>query len=174
MKSVSRFLSVVTLTVAAGMVMSCAHESVSEYPRQSAIDARRVDATHRLNQQCAMMAASKIDVVVHFDSNSAKITPAAEAQIKQAAAIISSPNFVGSHVAVDGYTDAVGKGPRNANLSYRRAQVVVHELVTKYGIPASLLSAHGLGAANPVATNSTPAGRAANRRVTFAVTATKQ
>lgn len=173
MKSASRFLSVMTLTLAAGMVISCARtESVSDFPHQFMIDARKIEATHRLNQ-CPNTAPTKIDLAVNFDSGSDKLTAAADAQLRKVAAILNDPSFQGSHVTAEGYTDAVGKPSKNTKLSYRRAQAVVHALVEKYGVPASMFSAQGFGAANPVATNSTAAGRAANRRVTFAVSSGK-
>lgn len=173
MKSASRFLSVLTLALAAGTIVSCARTtSVADYPSQSEIPARQIYATHTLKQGYMPMS-SQIDVVVHFDTNSDKLSPKAESEIEQVASIISSPSFAGSHVTVEGYTDAVGKPAKNVKLSYHRALMVVHALVEHFGIPSSMLSAQGFGAANPVATNSTAAGRAANRRVTFAVSSAK-
>ncbi len=54
-------------------------------------------------------------------------------------------------------------------LSQRRAESVVAYLVA-HGIDASLLSAKGFGAENPVEDNKTASGRAANRRVTIQFT----
>jgi OOP family OmpA-OmpF porin len=75
----------------------------------------------------------------------------------------------GKHVIVEGNTDSSGKAARNQDLSYRRALRVMTTLVRKYGIPASQLTAKGYGSSVPVATNSTAAGRAENRRVTFSI-----
>ena len=77
-----------------------------------------------------------------------------------------------THIVVTGYTDNVPIGPElmqqgvmtNQDLSMRRAQTVVNYLVSQ-GVNPALLTAQGLGDADPVASNSTPEGRAQNRRV---------
>jgi OOP family OmpA-OmpF porin len=167
MKSTSKILSIATLAMAAGMVISCAPQTVSDYPHQVEIPARQINPSHRLNT--CPMGVTKIEVVVNFDTASDKLSARGAAQVQKAAAIINDPSFQGSHVTVEGYTDAAGKDAANLDLSYRRALTVMHVLVDQYGVPASMLSAQGFGKANPVATNSTAAGRMANRRVVFMV-----
>jgi chemotaxis protein MotB len=76
------------------------------------------------------------------------------------------------HITVTGYTDNVPIGPElmqqgltsNQDLSMRRAQTVVQYLISQ-GVNPSLLTAQGLGDADPVAPNDTAQGRAQNRRV---------
>jgi OOP family OmpA-OmpF porin len=65
---------------------------------------------------------------------------------------------------VEGHTDSTGKPEYNQRLSERRADTV-RDLLIQYGVPASRLSIKGYGMSNPVADNSTPEGRQANRRV---------
>jgi chemotaxis protein MotB len=80
--------------------------------------------------------------------------------------------FKNTKVVVRGYTDNVSIGPglrregisTNLDLSSRRADNVVDYLVRK-GVDQNLISAQGLGETNPVASNSTPDGRAQNRRI---------
>ncbi len=75
-------------------------------------------------------------------------------------------------LVVNGYTDNAPIGPglaargitSNQVLSQKRAENVATFLVSQ-GVPASQLAARGHGEASPVASNSTPAGRAQNRRV---------
>ena len=75
-------------------------------------------------------------------------------------------------IQVNGYTDNVPIGPglvregitSNLELSQRRADNVMQFLISQ-GVRPSLVSARGLGEADPVASNDTPAGRAQNRRV---------
>jgi outer membrane protein OmpA-like peptidoglycan-associated protein len=174
MKSASRFLSVITLALAAGMVVSCVHtETFSDYPSETEIPARQISATHTLNRWSAPASpSSQIDAVVHFTTGSDKLSAEDEAIVEKVAAFINSPSFTGGHVTVEGYTDAKGKPAKNVKLSYHRALAVVHALEA-HGVSASLLSAQGYGEANPVATNSTGAGRAANRRVTFNVSGSR-
>lgn len=67
------------------------------------------------------------------------------------------------YVRVEGNSDDVGKESSNKRLSEKRAQSVMEFLVTK-GIARQRVSAKGNGSANPVASNKTVDGRAANRR----------
>jgi OOP family OmpA-OmpF porin len=67
-------------------------------------------------------------------------------------------------VVVAGYTDNRGKESLNKRLSQQRAEAVMKYLVNG-GIKSSRLTAKGYGPADPVASNNTAEGRAANRRV---------
>jgi lipid-binding SYLF domain-containing protein len=67
-------------------------------------------------------------------------------------------------VEVDGYTDNVGDKAANEKLSEERANSVVNWLV-EHGVDRSRLTAKGYGESRPMASNSTPEGRAKNRRV---------
>jgi len=69
---------------------------------------------------------------------------------------------------INGYTDNVGDKDKNMVLSQKRAESVKQYLESK-GIQADRLFAHGYGETNPVADNTTAAGRAKNRRVEFKV-----
>jgi outer membrane protein OmpA-like peptidoglycan-associated protein len=67
-------------------------------------------------------------------------------------------------IEVAGYTDNVGDGKRNLNLSIDRAEAVVKYLTGK-GVATAQLTAKGYGSDNPVADNATPEGRQKNRRI---------
>ncbi len=69
----------------------------------------------------------------------------------------------GMYARVEGNTDAVGDRVANQALSERRAQSIVYYLVTR-GVAPQRLVARGNGSAAPVAPNTTPEGRALNRR----------
>jgi outer membrane protein OmpA-like peptidoglycan-associated protein/outer membrane protein W len=100
---------------------------------------------------------------VNFHTNSAQLTPDSFAVLDAVLAVLRErPN---DRAAVRGYTDARGADDYNLKLSERRAAAVV-DYLTAHGTARAALSATGLGKANPVATNDTEAGRAANRRVT--------
>ncbi|MDX2027494.1 MAG: OmpA family protein [Alphaproteobacteria bacterium] len=165
MKSVSKFLPALTLVLMSGMVISCSGmKTVSSYPGQVSIEAREINATHRVNQ-CAL--GSKLDMVVNFATGSDKLSAKGTATVKKVAAILKDPSFRG-RVTVVGYTDSKGDPTKNLALSQRRAARVMNALIAQ-GVSANVLSAEGLGEADPVATNSTAAGRAANRRAAFVV-----
>jgi chemotaxis protein MotB len=79
-------------------------------------------------------------------------------------------------IMVNGYTDNAPIGPAlqregitsNEELSQKRAQSVMEYLISQ-GVKPDLVEAHGYGEAQPVASNDTPKGRAANRRVELTV-----
>jgi outer membrane protein OmpA-like peptidoglycan-associated protein len=70
---------------------------------------------------------------------------------------------------ISGHTDNVGQDAYNKDLSQRRAKAVVDYLVSK-GIDKSRLTFVGYGDNQPVAPNTTKAGRQLNRRTEFKVT----
>jgi len=80
--------------------------------------------------------------------------------------------FSPSRITVRGHTDSVGKPGINQTISDKRAQKVREFLVVYEDIPPSRIVAEGVGPSQPVATNSTEAGRALNRRVEIAVATT--
>ena len=103
-----------------------------------------------------------------FDTGSASLQPASQEQLNNIAAILKAyPNV---HVKIGGYTDNVGDAAANLNLSKARAQSVMNAIVAA-GIDPSRLEAQGYGEDHPVADNSTPEGRAQNRRIALRVTA---
>jgi len=53
------------------------------------------------------------------------------------------------------------------DLSKRRAEAVKTVLVSQFNIDASRLTTAGFGSSKPVAQNTTPEGKAQNRRVEF-------
>jgi outer membrane protein OmpA-like peptidoglycan-associated protein len=102
-----------------------------------------------------------------FDTGSANLRPESQEQLSNIAAILAAyPNV---HLKIGGYTDNVGGGAANLELSQARANAVKSELVRR-GISPDRLTAEGYGEQYPVADNSTPDGRARNRRVSMRVT----
>ncbi len=69
-------------------------------------------------------------------------------------------------VSIGGHTDSVGNDASNMTLSEKRAQAAATYLISK-GITADRVSSAGYGESQPIADNSTSAGRAQNRRVEF-------
>lgn len=103
---------------------------------------------------------------VTFAPNSTTLTAHARAVLDRIAQILGkSPN---SKVAIAGYTDNQGSASHNLALSQNRAKATLSYLAA-HGVAASRMTAAGHGAADPVATNATAAGRAHNRRIEFTV-----
>lgn len=76
-------------------------------------------------------------------------------------------------VALVGHTDAVGSLDGNIALSKRRATSVMERLIADYSTAAAQLSAQGVGYLAPRASNLSPDGREANRRVEAVLSSTK-
>ena len=102
---------------------------------------------------------------IYFDTDSDRLKPESAPVIKQIAAGLEKNPAL--KLEIDGYTDSVGDANHNLDLSKRRAQAVQSVLVSQFGVDASRLTANGIGAGNPIGSNDTAEGRAANRRVEF-------
>lgn len=100
---------------------------------------------------------------IYFDFDKADIKPESQPVIEEIAKLLTeNPQL---KVYIVGHTDNVGDLEYNLDLSRRRAEAVVKELTTKYGIERSRLIPFGVGPLAPVASNDTEEGRAKNRRV---------
>ena len=100
-----------------------------------------------------------------FDVNSAAIKPESYGSLKDIADVLLDNATI--HVKIIGHTDSDGDATMNLALSKKRAEAVKSALVNEFSINASSLETDGKGASDPVAPNSTSAGKAQNRRVEF-------
>jgi outer membrane protein OmpA-like peptidoglycan-associated protein len=66
---------------------------------------------------------------------------------------------------IEGHTSTEGATDFNLDLSAKRAQRIYQELTSRYGVPASALSAHGYGESYPQYPNGTEAQLTLDRRV---------
>lgn len=99
---------------------------------------------------------------VNFAFDSARLTQAGEATVAEAAASIKATE--GYRFNVIGHTDSKGTDAYNQRLSEHRAKTVMKALI-RDGVSRDQLTASGMGERQPIADNSTAAGRAENRRV---------
>jgi hypothetical protein len=99
---------------------------------------------------------------IGFDYDSADIRPESTPILAELYAGLSKD--AAASIVIEGHTSSEGSDAYNQTLSERRAKSVVDDLVRR-GIPASRLSASGVGEARPLAGNDTEAGRVLNRRV---------
>jgi OmpA-OmpF porin, OOP family len=100
---------------------------------------------------------------IYFDTGKSVIKPESDETIKEIATLLKENPSI--QVYIVGHTDNVGKLKDNMELSQKRAEAVVNELITKHKIPSTNLEAGGVGPLAPVATNDTEEGKEMNRRV---------
>jgi outer membrane protein OmpA-like peptidoglycan-associated protein len=80
--------------------------------------------------------------------------------------IVTAANiFPNGRIKISGHTDATGGAERNLALSKARANGVARFLRTVGGISSERLISEGRGDQDPIASNQTSDGRAANRRI---------
>ena len=99
-----------------------------------------------------------------FDVNSATIKPASGGVLKKVAQMMQAHTDL--NFRIEGHTDSDGDDAHNLQLSADRADAVKWALVAM-GISEDRFTTEGKGEAIPVADNSTPEGKANNRRVEF-------
>jgi outer membrane protein OmpA-like peptidoglycan-associated protein len=97
-----------------------------------------------------------------FSTDSPVLKPAAVEQIAQLGDILA--RYPDDRIRIEGHTDSTGSAAHNEQLSLHRALAVRDVLATRGVNPRQML-VEGAGAARPIADNSTPEGRAQNRRV---------
>ena len=103
---------------------------------------------------------------VLFATAKSDLRPAAKESLARFSGIVL--NYPTLKFSVEGFTDSTGSQAFNQTLSQQRADSVRDYLVQQ-GIILNSITATGLGESNPVASNSTAAGRQQNRRVEIIV-----
>ena len=101
---------------------------------------------------------------IQFQTGSGALTPQGEETLKQ---LKDGLAITGLFIKVDGYTDNTGSDNINIPLSNSRAESVKNFLQRNYPgtFPNKRFHTAGHGSQNPLESNATPDGKAANRRV---------
>ncbi|WP_298403366.1 OmpA family protein [Janthinobacterium sp.] len=106
-----------------------------------------------------------------FDFDQSTLKPQGKAALDQLLGQLTGMDL--EVIVTVGHTDAVGSDAYNQKLSQRRAEAVKAYLVAQ-GVETSRVYTEGKGETQPVADNTTAAGRAKNRRVTVEVVGTRK
>jgi outer membrane protein OmpA-like peptidoglycan-associated protein len=101
---------------------------------------------------------------VEFDLNRATLRPSATVVLDEVVRFLSQPHNRALRYEVGGHTDTRGSRRRNERLSLERAESVRAYLISR-GIDPSRMTSRGYGPRVPIESNTTEAGRQANRRV---------
>ena len=99
---------------------------------------------------------------INFESGSARLSSASYAVLDTVFQTLRDHPEI--EVEIRGYTDSAGDWVANLKLSQLRANAVKQHMVNR-GIERKRLFSIGYGESNPVASNVSPEGRAANRRI---------
>lgn len=103
---------------------------------------------------------------IKFKADSDEVLPSEKSRLDEIAAVLKlAPK---SQFLIEGHTAAVGKPGGEQTLSEQRARRIAAEL-SKRGISADRFICKGYGGNKPIASNSTDAGRAQNRRVEITI-----
>ncbi|HVZ56587.1 MAG TPA: OmpA family protein [Chitinophagaceae bacterium] len=100
-----------------------------------------------------------------FDVNAAVIKPESYGTLKDIADVLTENGSV--RVRIVGHTDSDGNADMNLTLSKKRAEAVKQALADNFAIDPSRLETDGKGSTQPAAPNTSPEGKAQNRRVEF-------
>ena len=100
---------------------------------------------------------------VFFDFNKSDIKPEYNAKLDALGKMMVDDTK--SRLVLAGYTDGVGSEGYNLELSKKRSEAVRDYLLANFKIDKDRISLNWYGKADPIASNQTPEGRAANRRV---------
>lgn len=101
---------------------------------------------------------------IYFESGKAIVKPESHGVLNEIAAMMQEHPEL--RFRIEGHTDSDGDDAFNLKLSQQRAEAVKHELV-KMGIADAQFETDGFGESKPVDSNTTPEGKANNRRVEF-------
>lgn len=139
-------------------------DACPDTPRNYAVDERG----------CPIMLdeVARIDLTVQFDFDQSVVKPEFFEDIRRVADFLAANDDVVA--VVEGHTDSAGSDEYNQGLSERRAAAVRQVLIERFGVSAARVTSVGFGESRPVTSNANAEGRAQNRRVVGAMTATMQ
>ena len=130
--------------------------------RQEAALRERLDATgvsvNREGERIILNMPSNIT----FETDQAEISSRFYNVLNSVAQVLDE--YEKTIVDITGHTDSTGEESYNLNLSQRRATNVAQYLIAQ-GVNSTRIAAKGMGESQPIASNDTPEGRQANRRV---------
>lgn len=123
----------------------------------------------KIKQVRDRLTINMVDRVL-FDSGQTQVKPAGLNVLKQVSDVLK--NVTDKQIRIEGHTDSVPIGvklrekfPTNWELSTARATSVVRYLIEEGGVGRATISAGGYADTQPLESNETEAGKAANRRI---------
>lgn len=108
---------------------------------------------------------------INFAYDSANVQPQFRATLDKVASVLGEYNQ--TYIDVYGHTDSTGSDAYNQGLSERRA-LAVADYLSAHGVNPARTATRGFGETQPIASNETEDGRAANRRVEIKIVPVSQ
>lgn len=118
---------------------------------------------NKLDDRNSSLSTTSTNRVVYFDDDRAFLRLGTVEQLQRIANAIKSNPYV-SKIEIHGHTNESGNADRNRRLSEARARTVASFLGNQ-GVSLDKVKLFTHGATQPLASNSSPAGRHLNRRV---------
>jgi peptidoglycan-associated lipoprotein len=128
---------------------------------------QRATDAHKLAEGKFLYEVVLSDDSVKFPSDVDSLSPEAEQRLTELAQRLKSENR-NVYLEIQGYTDSQGPAGYNQQLGASRAEAVRRSL-SRQGIALNRMATISYGEESPVAANTTPDGRAQNRRVAIVV-----
>lgn len=127
----------------------------------------RISQGDSFNDTKRVLSEPKSRIITHgilFDIDKSTIKPQSMGTINEIFQFLGDDPSL--KFEIDGHTDNTGDSQHNLQLSQQRADAVKVQLISM-GIEPSRLTSKGFGDSKPIADNSSPEGKANNRRVEF-------
>jgi outer membrane protein OmpA-like peptidoglycan-associated protein len=168
-----RRLSLIALVCAAALLLpACAASRHAGLPRSGREARSGSDALARALAAIDGAAVARPGDVIRvtldsdtlFGSDSAMLRLEAERTIEEIARALL--RYPASAILVAAHTDSIGRGEYKTRMTGRQA-LSIGEFLVDTGVPPSRIEIRGMGDLEPVAPNSAPEGRRANRRITI-------
>ncbi|WP_421934725.1 OmpA family protein [Phenylobacterium sp.] len=127
----------------------------------------RANAAHKLAEGKFLYQVVLSDDSVKFPTDRHALSPEAEARLTELTERLKAENR-NVYLEIQGFTDATGTPEYNEQLGAARAEAV-RKYLSQQGIALNRMATISYGEDTPVADNTTPEGRAQNRRVAIVV-----
>ncbi len=136
-----------------------------KYQNQKVVEPFRFDPKEAKNPKARAIVNKSL--TIYFTPGSDEIMPGSNFTLDSLGDTMTA--FGNTFLRIEGNTDAKGSAKLNKTLSQKRADSVKKYLAEHYSIPEARFQTIGQGAENPVADNTTEAGRQQNRRTDIKV-----
>jgi outer membrane protein OmpA-like peptidoglycan-associated protein len=139
---------------------------VAERQARQAAEQRANQAMQQLAQVAKVQETAENTIItltgeVLFETDKAQLLPQSRQRLDDVASALKAQPH--AEIIVEGHTDTQGSEERNRELSQERAEAV-RDFLEEQGVTGRI-EAVGRGESEPIADNSSPEGRALNRRV---------